>query len=115
MYERASGRRQMRVTAGEGMVTPVRETTVTYRDGTRERLIPDQSRFCPSHELVRQRPELFTLCMGKGDRTTAPARFRDALRAAERALESEPRRPRRDSLRPYGRYQLRKKESRRLP
>jgi hypothetical protein len=98
------------------MVTPVRETTVTYRDGTKERLIPGQSRFCPSHELVRQRPELFTLCMLKGDRTSAPAAFRNALVAAEREvtrkLEGEPERP---SRRPYGRHQLRKKESWRLP
>ena len=84
MYERASGRRQLRM--GEGMVTAARPITVTYRDGSVERLIPGCTNFAPNHELVRERPELFTLCR-KDDRTTAPQRFRDVLRAAERRLE----------------------------
>jgi hypothetical protein len=84
-FEKASGRRNLRVGAGEGMVTPVRPVTVEYRDGTKETLLPDRQRFSPSHSLVRQRPELFELCC-KGDRTAAPRVFRDALRAAERDL-----------------------------
>jgi hypothetical protein len=123
MYERASGPRQRRSVAGEGMVTPARAVIVTYNDGSEERLIPGQTRFCPSHELVRQRPELFRLCMPKGDRTNAPARFRDALRATlrheERILEqaagppsgtshSRPRRPLRTGREPWrlGRHQI---------
>ena len=91
MYERASGPRQRRSVAGERMVTPARPVIVTYNDGSEERLLPDRQRFDPSHPLVRERPELFRLCMSKGDRTNAPARWRDALRAAlrdeERILE----------------------------
>lgn len=86
-YERASGPRQRRSVAGEGMVTPVRPMVVTYENGGEERLLPDRQRFDPSHTLVRQRPELFALCMPKGDRTNAPARYRDALRAALRDEE----------------------------
>lgn len=106
MYERASGRRQLRM--GEGMVTAARPVTVTYRDGTVERLIPGCTNFDPGHELVRERPELFTLCR-KDDRTTAPKRFRDVLRTAERRLEQAGASPR------HGRHQLRKRASRRLP
>jgi hypothetical protein len=88
-YEKASGRRGLRVEAGEGAVTPTRPVTVEYRDGSREQLIPGRHRFAPDHGLVRQRPELFQLCC-KDDRTTAPRVFRDALRAAERALTRPP-------------------------
>ena len=119
MFEKASGRRNLRVGAGEGMVTPVRPVTVEYRDGTKETLLPDRHRFDPSHTLVRQRPEAFELCC-KGDRTNAPQVFRDALRAAERELTrpastaSRPGRPglrsgrvsRRNSRGRYGRYQI---------
>jgi hypothetical protein len=113
MYERASGRRQLKM--GEGMVTAVRPVTVTYRDGSVERLIPGCTNFDPAHELVRERPELFTLCH-KNDRTTAPRRFWDALRTAERRLEQAGPASRTSHSRP-GRYQLRspRKESRRLP
>jgi hypothetical protein len=110
-YERASGPRRLRM--GEGMVTAVRPVTVTYRDGSVERLVPHCTNFDPSHPLVRQRPELFQLCR-KDDRTTAPQVFRDVLRAAERELtrpSSRASRPRpgsglRSGRESRGRYQL---------
>jgi hypothetical protein len=118
-YEKASGRRNLRTAAGEGMVTPVRPVVVEYRDGTKETLLPDRHRFDPAHVLVRQRPEVFELC-DKRDRTNAPARFREALRVAERELtrpSSTTSRPGRSGLRSgrvsprnprarYGRHQL---------
>jgi hypothetical protein len=106
--------RKRRVAAGEGMVTPAREVTVTYQDGRKEELIPGRTRFDPSHTLVRQRPELFTLC-AKRDRTSAPATFRAMLARAEREVRRELEDPRaleqatrsaRPRARTYGRHQL---------
>jgi hypothetical protein len=120
VWERASGRRNLRVGAGEGMVTPVRPVVVEYRDGTKETLLPDRHRFDPAHPLVRERPEAFALCC-RDDRSSAPQVFRDALRAAERKLTrplastaSRPGRPglrsgrvsRRNPRGRYGRYQI---------
>ena len=115
-FEKASGPRRLR--QGEGMVTAVRPVTVTYRDGSVERLVPHRTNFVPDHELVRQRPELFQLCR-KDDRTTAPQVFRGVLRAAERELtrpSSTASRPgsglrsgrvsRRNPRGRYGRYQI---------
>lgn len=80
--------RKRRVADGEGMLTVVAETVVTYADGTTELLIPGRARFDPSHPLVRQAPEKFTLC-DRRDRTTAPAHFRAMLARAEREVKRE--------------------------
>jgi hypothetical protein len=102
--------RKRRVADGEGTVTPVSEVTVTYSDGTTELLVPGRTRFDPSHTIVKQRPELFTLC-AKRDRTSAPATFRAMLARAEREVRRELEDPRAlEQARPartYGRYQLR--------
>ena len=99
--------RKRRVAEGEGTVTPVRELTVSYRDGTKEELIPGLHRFDPSHALVRQRPELFALCC-KGDRTSAPAYFRAMLARAERDVKRELDGDPAPTRRTYGRYQIRR-------
>jgi hypothetical protein len=80
--------RELKVIAGEGMLTVVRETTVTYDDGTQEKLVPRRHRFAPEHELVQQRPELFKLCC-RDDRTDTPEVFRQALRSADRDVERQ--------------------------
>jgi hypothetical protein len=71
-----------RVLAGEGMLTPVRDTTVTYESGRSELLKAGVTRLAPDHRLVRMRPELFVLACKK-DRTKARARFRHLLAVAQ--------------------------------
>ena len=52
-FQKASGGRAVRSLEGEGMVTVTKPVTVTYRDGTREQLVPGRHRFAPHHELVK--------------------------------------------------------------
>ena len=116
LYEVSGARRVLRVGAGEGMVTPAREVTVTCADGRSEVLVPGLHRFDPSHTLVKQRPELFVLC-DRRDRTNAPARFRELLASAERNVRRELADPRaleqatrtQRPARTYGRYQLKRR------
>ena len=59
-YNTHAGRRgrKVRTVSGELMVTPIKPITLgTGR--TREVLRPGRDRFAPSHEVVRQRPDLF--------------------------------------------------------
>jgi hypothetical protein len=83
MVEESGGVRDLKILAGEGMLTPVRP--IISRDG-KQRYFPKRHRFSVDAELVRERPELFQLCMPKRDRTTARAEFRATLEAAERAV-----------------------------
>jgi hypothetical protein len=85
--EESGGERRRRVVEGEGMVTPIRELVITDPDGSKEVLTPRRTRLAPEAGIVRERPELFRLCMPEGDRTNAPEVFRQALRAAEYEVE----------------------------
>lgn len=108
--------RKRRVALGEGMLTVAQPTTVTYGDGSREELIPGRHRFDPSHPLVHQAPEKFTLAC-RDDRTAAPTYFRAMLARAEREVRRELEDPRAleqatRSARParvYGRHQLKRR------
>jgi hypothetical protein len=86
--EESGGERGRRVVEGEGMVTPIRELVITDPDGSEEVLTPRRTRLAPEAEIVRERPELFTLCC-KDDRTDAPVAFRAALRAADREVSRQ--------------------------
>jgi len=86
--ETAAGPRQLRVLAGESMVTPTTTLEFTTSDGRREILRPGRSRLAPDHPIVRLAPEKFQLCC-RDDRTSAPLVFRSVLERARRELEAE--------------------------
>jgi hypothetical protein len=60
MVEESGGVRDLKILAGERMLTPVRP--IVSRDG-KQRYFPKRHRFSVDAELVRERPELFELCM----------------------------------------------------
>ncbi len=67
----ARGRRSK--LAGEGLVRPISPMQITY-EGVRETIHPTRDRFAVEHEVVVQRPELFTPCNRRDSRTATELR-----------------------------------------
>ena len=79
--------------AGEGLVTPIRPMQITC-EGVRETIHPTRHRFAAEHEVVVQRPELFTPCNRRDSRTATELRAmiaRSSRQSSRRAplLEAE--------------------------
>jgi hypothetical protein len=95
--EEASGRRSIRVIAGEGMLIAKVDGTYTDEFGRHE-IKAGITRVAPDHPLARRRPEAFSVAWREDGRTAE--KHRDNLRARMAELHGEERSQAKPTTRP---------------